>query len=285
MFDEVDTKIPRATEEAVSSIYMGMFPDGDSEFVKQAFQWADLFFTGKAGDYLPIDARYHDFEHTLQGTLCLVRLLLGRHEANVQPTLSQKGFELGLLAILFHDTGYLKKRDDTEGTGAKYTPTHVMRSADVVREFLSSKGWSDEDVTAMQNMIRCTGVNVELKAIPFQSDEERMVGYALSTADLLGQMAAADYVGKLPVLYAEFAEAAKVEGADAGRVCPFASAEDMMRKTPVFWEGYVLPKLELDFGGLYKFLSKPYPDGPNGYLQQVERNMAMLRDMTGALAR
>ncbi len=285
MFDEVDTKIPRATEECVASIYLAMFPDGDRDFVRQAFEWTEMFFTGQVGDYLPIDARYHDFEHTLQGTLCLARLLKGRHEAKVEPALSRKGFELGLLAILFHDTGYLKKRDDTEGTGAKYTPTHVMRSADVVREFLSGKGWSDEDVTAMQNMIRCTGVNVELKTIPFQNDEERMVGYALSTADLLGQMAAADYVGKLPVLYAEFAEAAKVEGADAGRVCPFVSAEDMMRKTPVFWEGYVMPKLELDFGGLHKFLSKPYPDGPNGYMQRVERNMAMLRDMTGALAR
>lgn len=282
MFDEVDTKVPRATEECVAGIYLAMFPDGDRGFVRRAFEWTESFFTGQVEDYMAIDARYHDFEHTLQGTLCLARLLHGRHEANAQPPLSQKGFEMGLLAILFHDTGYLKKRDDTEGTGAKYTPIHVTRSADVVREFLSSKGWSDADVTAMQNMIRCTGVNVNLKAIPFQNEEERMVGYALSSADLLGQMAAADYVGKLPVLYAEFAEAARFAGADAGRACPFASAEDMMRKTPVFWEGYVLPKLELDFAKLYKFLSKPYPDGPNAYVQRVERNMALLREMTGS---
>ncbi len=285
MFDAVDTRVPRETEECAAGIYLGMFPDGDPVFVRQAFEWADMFFTGKVEDYLPIDARYHDFEHTLQGTLCLVRVLQGRHDAKVQPALSQKGFELGLLAILFHDTGYLKKRDDTEGTGAKYTPIHVMRSANIVRDFLSDKGWSDANITAIQNMIRCTGVNVDLKAIPFQSEEEQMVGYALSSADLLGQMAAPDYVEKLPVLYAEFAEAANVDGVDAKRVCPFSSVEDMMRKTPAFWERYVLPKLEIDFGGLFKFLSRPYPDGPNRYMQQIERNIAMLRDMTGAPAK
>ncbi len=284
MFDAVDTKKPRATEEAVAAIYLEMYPDGDASFVKRAFEWTENFFTGNVEEYLAIDARYHDFEHTLQGTLCLARLLHGRHEAKAEPPLSRKGFEMGLLAILFHDTGYLKKKDDTDGTGAKYTPVHVNRSADVVKDFLSEKGWSEAEVAAMQNMIRCTGVNVNLKSIPFQSDEERMVGFALSSSDLLGQMAAADYVGKLPILYAEFAEAARFTG-EGARACPFSSAEDLMRKTPVFWDGYVLPKLELDFEGLYKFLSKPYPDGPNPYMQRVEKNMALLREMTGATAR
>ena len=57
-------------------------------------------------------------------------------------------------------------------------------------------------------MIRCTGVNAALSVIPFQSEMEKVAGFALGTADLLGQMAAEDYVDKLPILYAEFAEAA-----------------------------------------------------------------------------
>ena len=284
MTDEVNTRVPRAVEECVASIYLGMFADGDRAFVRQAFEWAEMFFTGRHADYQAIDARYHDYEHTLQGTLCLARLLHGRHGAEVQPPLSRKAFELGLLAILFHDTGYLKKRDDTEGTGAKYTRTHVLRSADVASEFLSGKGWADADVRAIRNMIRCTGVNVDLKAIRFQNDEERMVGYALSSADLLGQMAAADYVEKLPVLYGEFAEAARFDGANAKRAFPFTSAEDMLRKTPAFWEGYVLPKLERDFGGIHNFLSQPYPDGPNAYVQRVEHNIALLRGRIAALS-
>ena len=276
MFDEVDTKVPRAAEEYVASIYQTIFPNGDRAFVPQAFEWAGRFFSGQCGDYQAIDARYHDFEHTLQGTLCLARLLHGRHDAKAFPPLSQKAFELGLLAILFHDTGYLKKKDDAEGTGAKYTPTHVSRSAAIVKEFLAGKGWAQAETTAIENMIRCTGVNVDLKAIPFQNSEERMVGFALGTSDLLGQMAAPDYVEKLPVLYEEFAEAARFGGANAARVCPFTSAEDLMRKTRKFWEGYVRTKINHDFERLYTFLNKPYPDGPNEYVLRVEHNIERL---------
>jgi hypothetical protein len=281
MFDEVDTRVPRAAEECVASIYLSMYPNGNRGFVREAFGWAEQFFSGQYDDYQAIDALYHDFEHTLQGTVCLAQLLHGRHEAKALPALSQKGFELGLLAILFHDTGYLKKKEDVEGTGAKYTATHVNRSAVFAGKFLPRKGWSEADVAAIQSMIRCTGVNVDLKAIPFDDSEERMVGLALGTGDLLGQMAAPDYVEKLPVLYEEFAEAARFVGANASRVCPFASAEDMMEKTPAFWDGYVRTKLEKDFEGLYKFLNRPYPDGPNAYVERVERNVARLRKKIG----
>src|SRR6185436_690569 len=117
----------------------------------------------------------------------------GYKKAHVSPELTPRMFELGLLAILLHDTGYLKKRADTEGTGAKYTLTHVARSADFAREFLASKGSPPEDIEAIRNMISCTGVNASLQAIPFGSELERTLGFALATADILGQMSARDY--------------------------------------------------------------------------------------------
>ena len=282
MFREVDTRVPSAVERQVASIYLRLYPQGERVFVQRAFEWAIQFFAGEYDDYQAIDARYHDFEHTLQGTLCLACLFNGRHQANALPALPQRMFELGLLAILFHDTGYLKKKDDTEGTGAKYTLVHVARSAAFAREFLSRKGYPDADTSAIQNMIKCTGVNVDLKAIPFQSDEERLVGFALGTADLLGQMAANDYVDKLPVLYLEFAEAARYSGEKGSRAALFTSAEDLMRKTAAFWEGYVLPKVKNDFEGIYTFLNDPFPDGPNGYIQRIEQNMARLQQRLDA---
>src|SRR5215203_3033328 len=133
MFPPVVTKDPTAVEVEVQAAFVNLFPTGDRLFVPQVFGWAIECFTGKYRDYQPIDAQYHDFEHTLQGTLCLARLLWGRHEAGVEPRVSQKQFELSILAILFHDTGYLKKRSDEQGTGAKYTYTHVGRSADFAR--------------------------------------------------------------------------------------------------------------------------------------------------------
>lgn len=282
MYPPVVTKDPTAVEVAVQSAYLGMFPKGDSMFVPRVFGWAIECFTGGYGDYQPVDARYHDFEHTLQGTLCMVRLLHGRHKAKAEPPLPQKMFELGLVAILMHDTGYLKKRGDTEGTGAKYTVTHVDRSAEFAARLLSEKRFAREDIQAVQNMIHCTGVDAALSVIPFQSDVERIVGYALGTADLMGQMAAEDYVEKLPVLYSEFAEATRFSKDKPHFIAMFSSAADLMQKTPAFWEKYVQLKLNRDFGGLYRFLNDPYPDGPNEYWQRIEANIEKLRKRLAA---
>lgn len=280
MFSLVDTRIPSAVEEQVVSIYRKMFPRGEIAFVPRAFDWTQDCFSGRYDDYLPIDARYHDLEHTLQGTLCLVRLVHGRHKAGVKPEISERMFQLMLMAILFHDTGYLKKKDDREGTGAKYTPIHVGRSAVFAQEFLSKKGFSEAEIRAIQNMISCTGVNVDLGAIPFGSDLERTLGFALGTADLLGQMSARDYVDKLPILYSEFAEAARYTFGRGTRFV-FKSAEELMRNTPAFWENYVWPKINDDFEKLYTFLNDPYPDGPNSYMQRIEANLTKLRERLG----
>ncbi len=277
MIDPVDTRDPKAVESEVRSIHAALFPDGDREFVTRAFGWALECFAGRHSDYLPVDTRYHDLEHTLQGTLCLARILRGRHATDAKPVLTAKGFELGLLAILFHDTGYLKRRDDTRGTGAKYTPIHEGRSALFASEFLGPKGFADGDLRAVANMISCTGVNTDLKSIPFRSELERTVGFALGTADLLGQMAASDYVEKLPVLYQEFAEAERFAIGKLPSTFAFESADELMRKTPAFWDNYVQPKINGDFRGLYTFLNDPWPDGPNPYVQRIEVNIARLR--------
>jgi hypothetical protein len=56
-----------------------------------------------------------------------------------------------------------------------------------------------------------------------------------------------------------------------------------MRNTPGFWQHYVWPKIERDFGGLYRFLSDPYPDGPNFYLDAVAANISRLRRLSEPL--
>jgi len=277
MYPPVVTKDPTAVQGEVQAAYQTMFPDAAPQFVPRAFGWAIACFTGHYRDYQAVDALYHDFEHTLQGTLCLVRLLRGRHAAGVDPRLSQRMFQLALLAILLHDTGYLKRRGDTAGTGAKYTVIHVNRSAEFAAQLLQEKGFAPGDIKAVQNMISCTGVNAALSVIPFQSELEKIAGFALGTADLLGQMAAEDYTDKLPILYAEFAEAAAYSKDRTQFVALFTSADDLMQKTPIFWEKFVRMKLDRDFGGVHQFLNDPYPAGPNSYVERIEANMARLR--------
>jgi hypothetical protein len=280
MHSLVATKDPAAVAVAVQSDYLTAFPEGDRMFVSRIFSWAVDSFNGRLDGYQAIDVEYHDFEHTMQATLCMGRLLLGRHRAQVQPALPRRLFELGLLAALLHDSGYLKKIGDNEGTGAKYTVIHVHRSATFAAELMAKKGHPAEDIKAVQNMILCTGMNVPMDGIPFQNGLEKIAGFALGSADLLGQMAAEDYVTKLPLLFAEFAEAARHNQDKKSFVTMFSSAADLRNKTPGFWGDYVRQKLERDFGGLYRFLNEPYPSGPNPYLEAVEANMKKLQGET-----
>ncbi len=273
MIREVDTRDPLAVAGRVREDYRAMYPDGDTQFVPRMFSVAIDSFTGRNPEYLPIDARYHDLEHTLQGTLCLSSILRGRHRSRAIPVIPRRMFELCLAAILLHDTGYLKRRQDTVGTGAKYTATHVQRSCEFAGNLLRAHGFTDQEVVSVQNMIRCTGMGVNLEAIDFGSEAERICGFALGTADLLGQMAAGDYVDKLPVLFEEFAESGRYNGRDT---VPFKSAEELIQKTPGFWEHYVMPRIQKDFQELYRYLEESPGDGHNEYMERIEENLRCL---------
>ena len=278
MFSYVNTKYPDAVEQEVRLIFQSLFPGRDHGIVSRSFGWITDCFSGNYKNYQAIDIRYHDLEHTLQVILCLMRLIHGRHMAGVYPLISEKMFELTLLAMLLHDTGYLKTTDDKEGTGAKYTLVHVDRSCDFAAEILGEKGYTDEEITKIQNMIRCTGVDVKLDAIPFGSELERISGFALGTSDLLGQMAADNYVEKLPFLYSEFEESINFTQKTTNVAKQFSNAEDLLRSTPRFWNNYVKPRINDDFVRLYEYLNCPYPQGPNQYIERIEQNIARIEE-------
>ena len=277
MFRAIDTKDAGAVRGEVSAIYTSLFPEGDPRFLGQAFQWVSGAFAGNYRGYQAIDTKYHDLRHTLEVTLCFARLLEGYHLAGAIPALSARAFELAILAMLLHDTGYLKTEGDSIGTGAKYTLVHVGRSADFARELLSKHGLPAEEIRMVEHMIRCTGLNADIEAIPFQSELEKRLGFALATADLVGQMAAGDYVNRLDFLYYEFEESNQQHGKGSGAEV-YESAADLRRKTPSFWKNYVVPRINQEFQGLHQYLARPPGSGTNDYLQKVERNMELLRN-------
>lgn len=281
MSDPVSTADARAVQNAVTNAFKTAFRGSSPQWLADAFARAEDCFAGRYPGYQAIDARYHDLEHTMQGTLCLARLLSARHAAAPEPQATAELFELAIIAALLHDTGYLKPNSDREGTGAKYTLTHVSRSAEFAGRLLPQMGFAAGSTRSVQNMIRCTGINADLGAIQFQNELERTLGCALATADLLGQMAASDYIEKLPLLFEEFAESARFNNQKA---IPggFASAAELIANTPAFWNRYVLPKIENDFGGLHRFLAQPFPDGANPYVQRIEANIARIRQVVAS---
>ena len=61
-------------------------------------------------------------------------------------------------------------------------------------------------------------------------------------------------------------------------------AEELVRKTPEFWTQFVLPKIINEFWGVHRFLNRPYPDGPNEYMQRVEANIDKVRRQVATAA-
>lgn len=272
----IDTKSGEAVAGFVRRAFAELYPDASLAWVGRVFVDLQALFEGRHPDYSAIDLRYHNFEHTLQATVCLVDLLANSHYAGVVPQADARQFELTIVAVLLHDTGYFKLRRDNAGTGAKYTFCHVLRSCAFAASCLPSLGANAREIEGVIGAINCTGPSHEVGRLQFREPVERVLGCALATADYLAQLAAPDYPDKLEILFAEFAESdsfARVPEAER----TYRSPRHLAEQTPAFWEKFVVPRLDQDFGGLYRFLATPYPAGPNRYLIAVERNIAIIR--------
>jgi hypothetical protein len=275
MFPRVDTKNPSAVAALVRERFEALFPEAETTWFDRLFADVETMFAGRHPDYAAIDLRYHDLEHTLQATVCLTLLLEGCQASGALPKMTARQFELAVASVLLHDAGYLKLRSDNVGTGAKYTFCHVLRSCAFAASYLPSLGATESEVSGVLGAINCTGPTKEISRLHFRDPVERFIGCALATADYLGQMAAPDYPEELEILFAEFAESDDYVHLPASRRL-FKSAEDLIARTPAFWRKIVMPKLENDFEGAYRYLAEPYPNGRNAYIEGVERNIAII---------
>ncbi len=283
MFPSIDTKTSAAVADATCTVFVGMFPRGTPTLTRRLFADVDAMFGGRYFDYQPIDTPYHDLEHTLQVTWCLVQILAGRHHAGIEPRLNERQFELALAATLLHDTGYLKMRSDLEGTGAKYTFTHVLRSCAVASSYLPTLGITLDELDGVLGAIRCTNSTSRIRRLYFQQPLQGIVGCAVATADYLGQMSISNYLDELPLLYAEFNESDNFAAVPPEQR-HFRSVDELIARTPHFWRDSVMPKLDNELLGLYRFLAIPYPDGPNPYIEAIHRNIALVSAAAAATA-
>lgn len=251
-------------------------PSGQGTFVTDVCALVDQLFAGRLWHYQPIDLRYHDFQHTLQAAWAFLDLVeAGRTHLGPDLAPTVRDAELGFAAILLHDTGYLKARGDDQGTGAKYTYCHVLRSCALSASLLPAVGCTAGEIEDVLGAIRCTGLSGIPANTTFRTAAARHIACIVATADYLGQMAAPEYPAKVPFLYTEFTEADEYSCIPAAKR-NFTSLNQLLAATPAFWQKFVLPKLTNDFAGVYRYLSLPYPDGPNPYVQAIERNIAAI---------
>lgn len=232
------------------------FTGEDFNQIRDVFTDITKLFKGNFSNYQICDTKYHDLHHTLEAVSVMVKILVGMMIKKGK--ISKKLAKLGIIATLLHDTGFIKLKGDDQGTGAKYTFQHIMRSIDFAGKYLTEKGYDIDSVALVQNMIKCTGAKIDWLQVGLKSgSNERNVGYALGTADLLSQMASDDYIKKLPLLFEEFQEAYKYEGIEKlakEGIKIFGTAEELVSQTPEFCKHVIGIRLSSEFGSVFKFL-------------------------------
>jgi hypothetical protein len=270
---------PKNILNEIQVIYKENYQEENIDIIEGVLNDVIDLFTGKRKGFLKCDTDYHNLLHTLQVIPPFVGIIDGWNKSANSPRISKELFDMGIIAVLLHDTGYIKTDDDTNGTGAKYTFIHTHRSADFARHYLSHAGFEKRTISAVQNIIMCTGVRVDIGKISFHSGEERIVGYTLGTADLLGQMSALDYPERLPELYREFEEAYRYEGSKRLQemgIAVFKGADDLISKTPLFYKVIVTGHFK-KMGSMYRYLTYHFKDSRNYYIEAIEENIKKIK--------
>lgn len=260
---------PRAILAETKKIFLYHYPSSSFTRIEKAFETILRLFKGEYRDYMACNTEYHDLTHTLDALLACTRLMDGKNlSGDTFPV--QLASDL-LMATLLHDTGYIQKRDDSTGTGAKYTTNHVERSMEFVRLNKGEFQLEEGEIDVICILIACTGIKNRWEDFNFADNHQASAGAILGTADLLGQMSDRAYLEKLLFLYYEFREAG-IEG--------FNTEFDILRKTLDFYE-ITQTRLETTLKGSYLYAAVHFAVRSdihiNLYMDAIEKHMDYLK--------
>ncbi|MDX1735070.1 MAG: hypothetical protein R3228_11915, partial [Halioglobus sp.] len=244
-----------------------------------------LLYDGAYPGYHGCEIRYHNSQHVLDVTLAMARLLEGHARAvDDNACLDDTMVMAGIAAALFHDSGYIRRLDDTRhSNGAAYTRIHVRRSAQFLAQYLP-RVQLDSLVGVCTRIVHFTGYELEPSAIAVSNESERLLGSLLGTADLIAQMADIDYVRKCrEYLYEEF-----VIGGMAGEHGDYThtgtiyrSPEQLLSMTPSFIRNAIEVRLEQQFDGVHRYAAEHF-DGRHLYMDAIQENCRCLEAMLAA---
>jgi hypothetical protein len=186
---------------------------------------------------------------------------------------------LGIVIALLHDSGYLRRNSETSvENGAVFTKVHVSRSADFLARYLPTIGFGNEADMAAR-IVHFTGYEMDVDDIKVADPKDRVLGHMVGSADLIGQMSDRMYLEKCrEFLYQEFVlgSIARETLPDGREIVRYASAEDLIYKTPGFYEYVARERMLRKLGGADRFAEAHFA-GPNLYQEAIDANMRYLK--------
>jgi hypothetical protein len=271
-----------ATKELTDRVFLEAFGDAESGPAKDLIPFSFDLFHGRNPRFQACDTAFHDFDHTMQATGAVAELLASHRRRPLISPLTQRDWHLAIAAVILHDTGYLKFRDDLDGSGAKYSAIHVGRSCFFAWDLLPAFGFNRDELRQIQNAISATAISQRMKAVPFRDSREWLIGAIVATGDMLGQMAAEDYPERLAGLYLEFREATHFSRFQKTSFAVHKNLLDLLEGTEKFFSGYAMHMLEHEWNGIYRVLNDQR--GNNRYLERIRANISRVNLMARSLA-
>ena len=271
----VQTTDAAAVGGAVVRLYGGLFPRAHAGPIERAFADAARLYDGGDLAYWPCDTEYHDIQHMLDVTLAMARLMDGyQRNRGAETPLSAELYVIGILAALFHDIGYLRRRNDQRHRyGAEYTLIHVSRGAAYLRDYVRELGFGERLAQLAGTMLHFTGYERRAESIRIGTGLPRRMGQLLGTADIIAQMSDRCYLEKCrDRLYPEFVLGARAAPPSAPRLPVFASGAELVARTPYFYDG-AMHRLETTLGRAYDYAARHF-GGANHYLDGMRKNVA-----------
>lgn len=273
---------PVAVADAVCAILARRYGTDADATVRRAFKDIEDAFWGRYPGLLQCDTPYHDLRHSLATALLMARLVDGYETVHGGDAL-ELGRDLGTIAVLlalFHDIGFLRRSGEEHLNGATLIHDHELRSVQFSRMYLAQGAFSH--LADQAELIQATNFSMAIRdTLGGLSGRLLVVGQLLGTADLVSQIAGRYYLERCRhFLYQEFVAAGvdRTISPDGEIRMIYATPEDLLRKTPGFYEHIVKRRLEEDFAQAYRYVA-PHFRGEDHYAIAIRRNMDYLCDM------
>jgi hypothetical protein len=270
----VQTTDPRQIGNEIGRIFHSLYPAASPAVIATAIDDSTRLYRGEYPGYGPCDTAYHDLQHTLDVSLAMARIMAGYVRESRGPKIDADLFAFGILAALFHDAGYIRRLGDKRHfNGAEYTKIHVSRGGRFLRGYLPKVGLA-RFVDAAVPTLHFTGYEKRAENIRVPDPIFRLIGNMLGSADIIAQMSDRCYLEKCyERLYPEFVLGGidKRMGADGKEEVVFASAQDMIYRTPQFYRN-AMKRLYQSLDAMMRF-AEDRANARNLYIEETEKNV------------
>lgn len=278
----VNMASPGAVADAICTVMARRYGDFDEVLVRQGFIDLEDIFWGRYPGFLVCDTPYHDLRHSMSTALTMARMVDGYEAVHggEEPALGAELATLGTLLALFHDVGFIRRLSEAGINGACLIREHEQRSVDFMRTYLAAGPLAR--YAGLAELIHTTNFAKRANEI-FADLTPQMVklGKMLGTSDLVSQISGRYYLERCQhFLFQEFvaAGADRTVSPTGETVILYATPEDLLRKTPGFYDHLVKPRIEGDFDHAYRYIAAHF-GGTDPYAEAMRRNLDFLRDM------